>query len=81
MTDIAERLRKFCKWPEPGDGIPNDPVFANAPDLKEAADEIERLRMVLRLIATTDLVDLLLDPEWPQRIARAALAVKEPGHE
>lgn len=44
MTDIVERLRKFCKWPEPGDGIPNDPVFANVPDLKEAADEIERLR-------------------------------------
>lgn len=44
MTDIVERLRKFCKWPEPGDEIPNDPVFANVPDLKEAADEIERLR-------------------------------------
>ena len=44
MTDIVERLRKFCKWPEPGDEIPNDLVFANVPDLKEAADEIERLR-------------------------------------
>lgn len=44
MTDIVKRLRKFCKRPKPGDRIPNDPVFAGAADLKEAAAEIEQLR-------------------------------------
>jgi hypothetical protein len=36
--------------------------------------EIERLRAALERIAAADPVDLALDPEWPQRIARSALA-------
>ena len=62
MTDIVKRLRKFCKRPKPGDRIPNDPVFAGAADLKEAAAEIEQLRGALRNIR-----DLCYDSDLPHR--------------
>ena len=79
MTDIVERLRKFCKWPEPGDGIPDDPVFANVPDLEEAADEIERYREALQKIAGLTMSMCLSVGDLAQRqkdIAFEALGVR-----
>lgn len=44
---------------------------AHRADIHQA--EIERLRAALREIQTQDIMEIALDPDWPRRIARAAL--------
>ena len=55
MTDIVERLRALLKeqWPQ---------EFIGIDDIREAADEIERLRRQLRLYAGVHVTEIR---EWP----------------
>lgn len=45
--------------------------------IRELEAENRRLRDELALIVAADPLDLMLDPQWPQRIARAALSIRE----
>ena len=70
MSDIVERLNA-PEWRGPRQHLRGwDELDALHAD---AADEIERLREALREISQQDPIELALDPQWSQRIARAAL--------
>ena len=70
MTDIVDRLRFLSAMIQNSERL----VWgSDSAAMDEAADEIERLRVALREIKEQDIVEIALDPEWPRRIAHAAL--------
>ncbi len=59
-------------------GVEADRGNEVAAELATAQAELAKAREALREIVAADPVDLALDPEWSQRIARAALPQQEP---
>jgi len=78
VSDLPKRLRRWREmW-----GIRSDELGVALTDMLESADRIAALEAALREIAEQDIVELNLDPDWPRRIARAALSpTPEPEHE
>ena len=87
MTEVPARFQSYYYQKERADKyeealqqiadgeIPDPAAFAQATlDEKLVADRLTEAEEALRVIESQDPVELALDPQWSQRIARAALA-------